>query len=248
MPSLRETQMRFMDSLLGVRTVPPMPLEPARLEVYRRNLRANFVDALRSTFPAVWRLVGEDHFRQIARRFQEFTPSGSGDLTVVGEFFPGYLRNLHAADEFSYLPDVARFEWLIQEALLAAGHAPLDLAKLAAVPIECYERLHFDLHPTLRLFESRYPVLSIWEANVGSDAEPEMIDLDSGADCLAIMRPQHQLKVHRLTGGETCLLSALHEGATLADAVEAAGALGKEFDASAALQRFVAAGVIVDCR
>jgi hypothetical protein len=247
MPSLRETQARFMDALLGVETDFPNAT-PAQLNVYRRNVRGNFVDALRSTFPAVWRLVGDDYFRQIARRFQDLRPSRSGDLTAVGEFFPSYLRDLHDADQFSYLADVARFEWLIEESLRAAEHAPLDLAKLSAVAVECYERLHFDLHPTLRLFESRYPVLSIWEANVGSDAEPDVIDLGSGADCLAIMRPRLQLKFHRLTRGEACFLRALQEGATIADAIEAAEASSVEFNASAALHRFVAAGVIVDCR
>lgn len=272
MPSLRETQTRFMDALFGVEgsRTPDWPnssdpaaqhgspidapldcltnAAPAQLDVYRRNVRATFVDALRSTFPAVFRLVGEDYFRQTARRFQDLRPSRSGDLSAIGEFFPSYLCDLHAADRFSYLHDVARFEWLIEESLRAAEHAPLDLAKLSAVAVESYERLHFDLHPTLRLFESRYPVRSIWEANVGSDAEPEVIDLDGGADCLAIMRPQHQLKFHRLTRGEAGFLRALHEGATFADAIEAAGALDEEFDAGAALQRFVAAGVLVDCR
>jgi hypothetical protein len=272
MPSLRETQARFMDALLAVEgprtSERPNPSEPAAqhrspidapldcltdaaaapLDVYRNTVRGNFVDALRSTYPAVWRLVGEDYFRQIARRFQDLRPSRSGDLSAIGEFFPRYLCDLHAADQFSYLHDVARFEWLIEESLRAAEHAPLDLAKLSALAVECYERLHSDLHPTLRLFESRYPVLSIWEANVGSDAEPEVIDLDGGADCLAIMRPQHQLKFHRLTRGEADFLRALHEGATIADAIEAAGALDEEFDAGAALQRLVAASVIVDCR
>lgn len=260
MPSLRETQARFMDALLGFEphtprlSATPLALDSitdataARLDVYRANVRANFVDALRSTFPAVWRLVGEEYFRQIARRFQDLRPSRSGDLAAVGEFFPSYLRDLHPADQFSYLPDVARFEWLIEESLLEAEHAPLDLAKLSAVAVECYERLHFELHPTLRLFESQYPVLSIWEANVGSDAEPDVIALDGGADCLAIMRPQHQLKFHRLRRSEAGFLRALQEGATIADAIEAAGATGEEFDAGAALQRFVAAAVIVDCR
>jgi hypothetical protein len=252
---LHELQARFMDALLGVDSPHSLQwlgaAEPARFEAYRRNVRAHFLGALHSTYPAVRRLVGEDYFRQIARRFQDRRPSRSGDLSHAGEFFPAYLEDLHAADEFSYLADVARFEWLIQESLLAAEHAPLCLGKLAGIAVERYERLHFDLHPTLRLFESRYPVLRIWEANVKSDAEPEAIDLGDGADCLAIARLQLQLKFHRLSRGEARLLRALESGAAIGDAVEAAGAAGagaacEEFDATAALQRCVAAGVIVD--
>ncbi len=102
------------------------------------------------------------------------------------------MRELHAGDEFDYLADVARLEWLIQEALLAADHAPLDLAKLAALDPGAYDELRFELHPTLRLFSSPYPALRIWEANAHA-AEPEPIDLGSGAVRMAVMRSRLQL-------------------------------------------------------
>jgi hypothetical protein len=156
------------------------------------------------------------------------------------------LAELHRSDEFAYLADVARLEWFCQEALLAADHAPLDLQKLGAVDPAAYDSLHFRLHPTLRLFESPYPILRIWEANIDDTTEPELIALDSGSDCLAVMRQGLELRFHRLSRGEQAFLRALERGENFAAAIDIGGAGDAEFDASAALQRFAAAEVIVD--
>jgi hypothetical protein len=243
-----------LDALLGgefERVAPllaPHATAPARLGVYRNNVRANFIDSLHSSFPAIWRLVGEAYFRQIAGEFHRLHPSRSGDLLHVGHAFPGYLAERHHADEYRYLGDIARLEWLCQESLLAAEHSPLDLERLRRVTPSAYDDLRFQLHPAVRLFESPYPALRIWQANVASDAEPEVIDLASGPDCVAVMRQRLQLKFHPLSRGEQAFLNALQAGTACGAAIEQAGACDDEFDASAALQRFVAAEIIVDFR
>ena len=252
MPSLRELQVHLMDALLGAGLAPSLKLiagpragAERRFEVYANTVQGNFRDALQSTYPAVRRLVGEDYFRQTAREFQRRHPSRSGDLLHCGQGFPNFLAQLHPDDGFTYLADVARLEWLIQESLLAAEHAPLDLASLARVPPAAYDGLRFELHPTLRLFESRYPTLAIWEANVGSVAEPPAIDLRSGGDLIAIMRQRLQLRFHRLSAGEHCFLRAFERGECFSAAVDRGGEADAAFDASAALQRFVAAEAVV---
>jgi hypothetical protein len=129
---------------------------------------------------------------------------------------------------------------------LAADHAPLDLQKLGAVDPAAYDSLHFQLHPTLRLFESRYPILRIWEANIDDRTEPELIDLDSGFDCLGIMRQSLELRFHRLSRGEHGFLHALEQGENFAAALDIGNAGDAEFAAGVVLRRFVAAAVIVD--
>ncbi|MDB6085247.1 MAG: hypothetical protein JWN43_3128 [Gammaproteobacteria bacterium] len=255
MPSLRELQTEVMTALLGAAPEGALRLiaapagdARARLRVYQNNVQSNFGDALRSSFPVVERLVGAEYFRQTARRYQHRHPSPSGDLLHAGRCFPDYLRELHGDDEFAYLADAARFEWLVQEALLAADHAPLDLPALSRVPPSAYGALRFGLHPTLRLFESRYPILRIWQANIRSDDEPERIDLRSGADRLAVTRCRSQLQFHPVSAGESAFLDALGRGQTFAGAVDCGEASDEEFDATAALQRFVAAEAIVEFR
>ena len=265
MPPLHELQSRMMTALLEgtpeaaahLVAAPAGGTAPAgraaataraalQLGVYANTLRSNFEAALRSTYPAILRLVGEEYFRQVARGFQRRRPSLSGDLNQAGEHFPAYLAGLHAADDFRYLGDVARLEWLIQEALLAAEHAPLDLQKMAGVAPSAYDGLRFELHPSLRLFASPYPALRIWKANVG-EAEPGIIDLGDGPVCLMVMRHRARLQFENLSAGEYRLLAELQRGMPFAAAIDAAAACDERFEATLALQRFVAAEALVDC-
>ena len=209
-------------------------------------MRGNFTDSLRSTYPAIWRLVGEDYFRQTALKFQRSHPSRSGDLTHAGRGFAEHLAALHGDDQYRYLADIARLEWLCQEALLGAEHAPLDLERLRAVAPSDYDALRFKLHPTLRLYQSAYPALRIWEANAASEAEPEPIDLDAGGDRLALMRRGLRLTFLAVSRGEYAFLEAVARGAEFGEAIAGAGACEQEFDAGEALRRFIGAEAIVD--
>ena len=252
MPSLRELQTQVVNGLLAEQLDGAAALIRAggirpesRLRIYQNNARTNFAEALRSTYPVIWRLVGEDYFRQTARAFQRRHPSQSGDLNHAGAAFPDYLRTLHSDDAFQYLADVATLEWLIQESLLAEDHAHLDLPSLARVDSAAYDALHFTLHPSLRLFQSKFPTLGIWEANAG-DAEPPALDLDRGGERIAVMRLGGQLRFHHLSAGEYAFLQSLGDGRSFTTAVDDGTAADPAFDATLGLRRFVAANAIVD--
>jgi hypothetical protein len=267
-PSLRELQQGFMHALLdgasdreapsGAALIPPRGITPAHaLNVYADTARSHFIDSLSSSYPVIRRLVGADYFLQAARAFHAGHPSLSGDLQPAGTRFAQYLSQLHRDDEYRYLGDVARLEWLVQEALLASDHEPFDLTKLGRVDPAAYDDLRFDLHPAGRLFESEFPCLAIWEANASGDAQPPLIDLRAGPDRLLLLRHGGELKFHRLSGGEQGFLQSLQAGERFAAAVENGARRGEieaahgplaagGFDAAAVLQRFVIAGVIVD--
>jgi hypothetical protein len=252
MPALRELQLDFMRGVLDGAPQGAVPLIAARgiapehrLGVYANNARANFTESVAASFPAIRRLVGEDYFRHCARGFHTRHPSLSGDLQPAGTRFAEFLSELHRNDEYRYLGEVARLEWLIQETLLAADHEAFDVAKLKRIAPADYDDLQFYLHPSARLFSSEFPCMAIWEANVGSGAEPETIDLGAGPDRALLVRTCGQLKFHRLSHGEQAFLQSMQAGERFAAAVESGAGRG-ELDAAAALQRFVAAGVIVD--
>ncbi|HEY5263444.1 MAG TPA: putative DNA-binding domain-containing protein, partial [Steroidobacteraceae bacterium] len=211
--------------------------------------RANFIGSLTSSYPVIARLVGEPYFRQCAREFHGLQPSRCGDLQPAGTLFADYLAQRHRDGEYRYLGEVARLEWLCQETLLAAEHAPLDLARLARVPATAYDDLRFRLHPSVRLFASEFPCLRIWQVNTGDEAsgqgEPEVVDLATGPDRVVLARRDGQLTFHQLSRGEERFLQALRAGERFGAAVEMGGTQG-DFDAGAVLQRFVLARVIVD--
>jgi hypothetical protein len=130
--------------------------------------------------------------------------------------------------------------------LTAADHADFDLPRLAAIAPDRYDTLRFHLHPSARLFASQYPVLAIWQANVGSAADPEIIDLDQGGDRLLLVRTPGGVQMQPQSVGEYAFLEQLSSAAPFAAAIEAAAACDAAFDATASLQKLVINRVIVD--
>jgi len=272
MPTLLELQVEFLHAISGaprgtatiggaaseflLREILPAGLPPAqRLAIYANNAEANYLASLRASFPAVLRLVGDVYFAQRARELRRAQPSRSGDLQHVGSAFPAYLAARHADDAYRYLGDVARFEWLYQEARTAADHDALDLGALAAVPPEHYDALRFVLHPSVRLFSSEFPIHAIWAANVLSAAEPEPLDLGEGADRLLLHRTAAGIECQPLAPGEWAFLASLAdlagraggqgERAGFGAALAAASAADVDFDAAAVLHKLVHQHVIV---
>jgi hypothetical protein len=221
-------------------------LPAAAISIYANNARANFVRTLTLAYPAIWRLVGEDYFRQCAHEFQKLSPSSSGDLQHVGEGFGGYLASLHGTDKYSYLAEVARLEWAYQEALIEREDSPLELSRLGSVEPQHYRDMRFELQPSTRLVESAFPILAIWQANVDEQPGQDRIDLGSGADRLLLVRVFRCVRIHRLTPGEFVFLSRLLARDTFGAALEAASAADALFDPGASLQRIFALRVIID--
>jgi hypothetical protein len=251
--SLLELQSTLMDCLLGGAPEEAGDLIHAhgmgaaeRLRIYQRNVSENYTQSLRSSYPVIASLVGEDYFKNAARQLQLVHPSQSGDLAEVGAAFPELLLERHHTDQFRYLADVARLEWLCQKSLRAAEHTPLERAKLAAVVPADYDQLHFLLHPAVHLFQSPYPCLKIWQSHADESIHNDRIDLDGGGVRVAIALSSRSLVFHPLSDSEYVFLDALHSNVPLAGAVEVAIVADPSFDAAAMMRRGVLAGLIVD--
>jgi hypothetical protein len=230
MRSLRETQSAFADAIL-------MGRGGERLQVYRNNVFVSLRQALADVYPVVRRLVGEEFFNQLARRFVREYPSRSGNLHDFGSELARFLEKLPDLSELPYLPDVAALEWALHEVLHAAEAAPVDFSTLADP-----ENARLAPHPAARLIASRYPILAIWEAN--QDEEVPSVDLAAGGDWLIVFRDGLEQRIFRCTAGEFALLGALAQGTTLGEACEAALAAEPRLDLAAAMGRFVTYGLL----
>src|SRR4029079_1280610 len=85
------------------------------------------------------------------------------------------------------------------------------------------------LHPSVGIIASRFPVLSIWEANQDQAvrAVPHW-----GAEAAVVARPYLEVETRRLLPGTDAFLLALQAGSTIAEAVERAAAATPDFNAS----------------
>jgi hypothetical protein len=214
------------------------------VEVYRNNYRGNLHDALAGAYPVIRRLVGEEFFRFLAKRFIEAHPSRSGDLHRYGGELAEFLTRFGNTRHLPYLPDMARLEWAYHRAYFAPDAAPFDLTRLATVAPESYSGLHWQLHPSCTLLVTGFPVAAIWRAH--QDGADFRIDLDRGGEHLLVHRKDLRPDIAAIAPAELHWLAQLQQDVAMGAGTEATLAAHPDFDLAAVLRRWLAQGVLVD--
>ncbi|MEI9975863.1 MAG: DNA-binding domain-containing protein [Ignavibacteriota bacterium] len=223
---------------------PDGPSGARRFGIYRNNVVAGLIDALRDTFPAVRRLVGDEFFDATARVYATANPPRSPILLEYGDTFPSFLQTFAPARELPYLPDVAAIEFAWLAAYHAADRQPLERRAFLAVRESSTPQLRLILHPSARVVRSVFPAIAIWYANRGQEAIDE-IRLDQGGEDALIVRPAAEVAVHLLRPGQAAFLRALGAKKTLAEATLEARTDYPDFDLASALSGAIDAGAVV---
>jgi hypothetical protein len=247
MPSLRDVQRAFSAATLfgddaalaAIGAHPAGAAARPRIAVYRNTVRGNYRRALAATYPVVSQLVGTAFFNTAVDHFVQAHASTRGDINGYGGDFALFLSSYAPARGLTYLPDVARLEWAVDQSALAADTPSLDLALLARVPAEAMPDLRFTLHPSVRLLHSLFPLLEIWRVHQPGWQGEIAVDLSAGGDALRVQRQDDGVAIERIGRGEHALLTTLQAGATLSVAGERAIAIDPVFDLGGALRRFV---------
>lgn len=188
-----------------------------RLAIYRNNVMHSLTEALGELYPVVKRLIGDDCFKGAAIDYVRENPPQHAALLHYGESFSQFLGSFKACQALYFLPDVAKLEFLYNQAYHGADGEVFDPQSLSAVPPEMLGEVSFETVPSLILFNSEWPVDEIWRQNQGE--EPEIIDLDQAqAANLAIFRQELAVQIVNLDINCYQLLWQLHQGETISHA------------------------------
>ena len=248
--SLRDLQRQFVREILYRKSaglhpqIVPNGLDSERrLAIYRTTAREAFALALEAAFPVLRACMGSEEFRSLAWTYQRAWPSLAGNLFHIGTRLPAYLAlHLRGTDD-EYLIDVARLEWAVQEALVAAdSDALLDLTALAAVPTDRQGDIRFVVHPSISLLRTEHGVFALWQAH---QARQPVARALPGPECLLVRRLAAGVPLQRLLPLDVVWLEAVHGGGSLAASAAALPETERD-QLGALLVRWVAAGVITD--
>ena len=179
------------------------------LQAYRVNAQALAARALASVFPQLREALADaDEFDAMAWAFWRQSPPRQGDLACWGGGLAAFLSEQDGMDPA--LCDLARLEWTMHEAERAAD-AELDLDSLQLLGHCEPANLRLALRPGMALLEQH----------------------DGAA--LLVWRKGWRACSQVLPAGEGAFMRILLAGGNLAQALDAAGAVG-DFDFSAWLQ------------
>lgn len=216
-----------------------------RFAVYRNNVAVALTEALETGFPCLFRLLGAENFRPLARLFVAGHLPTSPVMLRYGAAFPDFLASIPALGRFPYLPDIGRLELALRDSYHAADSVAMDPARLAAADLD---RMCLICAPALRLVASDWPIHSIWTRTMNDRAA----DLPAQAEHVLITRPEYDPIPHALTRAEGIFVAAVMAAQPLGAALLAAQAAQADdqpaFDPTHALTLLVSAGALIDIR
>ncbi len=199
-----------------------------RFAVYRNNVVQGLVSALETRFPAVRRVVGDAFFAETARIYTTKSPPSSPIMTFYGDDFPMFLASFGPCNEIPYLADLARLEAARTRAYHAADATPLAAEAFAGFsPAELMD-LRIALHPSVEILASIHPIATIFAMNMGEMPLEEIAEWKG--EEVVVARPYATVEVRLLPRGGSVFLTRLADGATLAEAADAAMTANSDFD------------------
>jgi hypothetical protein len=218
------------------------PAHASRFGVYRNNVIAGLINALAARYPVTRRLLWDDVFNHVARRYVVAEPPGSPVMFEYGASFPRFLRSIGQSAASDYLADIAELEAAGTRAYHAADTTPLPRDALAAIAPEDLPGLQLALHPSTMLLASRFPVVSMWEA---TRFENDNLPGAWKSECALIARPHLQVEVRPLSASIHAFMTGLAEDCTLGEAIAKAAASHGDFDLGEAFNALIEADVLI---
>ena len=213
-----------------------------RFAIYRNNMASSLHRALEQRFPVTRRIVGGDFFRFVTSQFTDVHRPVSPLMFLYGQDFPAFLSKIEEASHLSYLPDVARLEWLLGESYHAADADALTLLDLQTLDLSDKAVLsRLAMHPACRLLASSYPVGEIWIAHHAHEVAPLA---ESGPQNVLVCRVGETVAITTLSSDELAFAEAFQRGSMLEEAAIAAFENHPFFDFGGTLVRLTTAGAL----
>jgi len=143
-----------------IRALPQLPM-PTQLSIYRNNADNARIQALEQCYPVCVRILGGRYFRQLAKAFIRAHPSRHPDLNRYGAEMSSFISELAQTREelqdFAYLPDLVRLEYLHHRCYYREDDARTDYALLKEARGERERQPRLSLNHTHREASRRHP-------------------------------------------------------------------------------------------
>jgi len=213
--------------------------------IYQNSAIGNITNALALTYPVIERLVGEEFFRAMCRRFITLHWPKTANMDDYGIEFPLFLAEFEHVKHLSYLSDVGYLEWFFHQSSLADDSDASDWGALINVQENEALKLKFTLSPSVRLIQSPYPIDKIWAMNQGNVNSENAIDCEEQSDTfLVLYRKELKTDISLITAGEFAMLSSFFNGLSFDSAIKNSTLADQEIAVDETIQKFIGLNII----
>jgi len=193
----------------------------ARLNIYRNTIFSNLRNALKVTFPGVWKLLGDECAVSVVNYFcslQKNLPN-SGCLDDYGGLFPNFLTETKQLENWPYLEGYARYEWIKHKSYLVQSNiVAKTFADLENIGEQNIEKLLFCFMPSLHLFKSSFPIDEI-EKFLSQDGEKNY-NLSARESYGIVVNSDDQVVTYWIQDSLWYFIKLLSEKNTISESIE----------------------------
>lgn len=229
-----------------VSQIPHLAASPRTLQqfaAYRERALQGLENILRSVYPTLAAVMGEEAFSRTARAFLLQRAPHSVDPVVIAEPFGNFLDLYAAEDNLPHLPDLATLDYGCFKARQAIEASAMNTRIFTDLSPEQLAARRIQLHPACFWMSSPYAIYDIWRFHHSPySSKPLALDIPQE---VVIIRPQLNVEVHRVDVGLVKVLDAIDAGETLNSSLLQGSAADPEFNAVAAIQFLIQNNLII---
>lgn len=253
-PSLADQQRRFAAAIFG-ETPPdaagaspgadtaPLWQPGSQPGIYHEAYRARLVEAMRSNYPVLHRVLGDEDFAALVLDYLGAQPSREPSIRWFGDRLAEHLARDAAALPHPSLLDMVRMEWALGTSFDAPDAAPLEAGDLGAIEPARWPSLRFAAHPSLRLLALEWAVEPTWRA-LTHDEDAQADAPEPLAHRLLVWRQQLETRWRSLPDDEADALQACLAGETFEKLCESLQGDDAAARAAAWLRRWIDDGLL----
>ena len=106
-----------------------------------------------------------------------------------------FIKSFEPAQSLPFLSDVAKLEWLWTKSYNAADAQSIDISSLSEINPETLMEAVFDFHPSTQLFQSEFPVMSIWSAHHQENKQELLEAISNNSEMGFLIRPNLNVEI-----------------------------------------------------
>jgi hypothetical protein len=219
---LADQQRRFAQAVLAAHDAPGLlDARRSRLHIYQSAYRARLIEALRSNYPVLHRVLGDDAFAELGGAYVDASPSRRPSIRWFGDSLAQHLVERPDALPHPALLDLVRMEWALGLSFDAADAPVLGAADLASIAPQRWSALRFEPHPSVALLALDWAVEPTWRS-LTHDEDADADEPRAAEHALLVWRQGLETRWRTPDDLESALLRAALDGEAFAALCERA--------------------------
>ncbi len=186
------------------------------MSIYSQSILGNQLSSLKSTYPALLNLIGEESFELITTSYLQQQNNYAADIGELGLKLPEYLQTHAICDMLPYIAELADFEWAWS---LAFNNESIQIDQGLNEQLTIQEaRIILRATPLLHLRAYDYEIDQIWQScQQDFKGDFKQINTDESPTHLLIYREGLSIITRRIDKPTYSLIQYFNGNRTLED-------------------------------